>query len=107
MKGKIIGLMAACLMLAGCGNNEEVKSEPLLHWSHKACVEEIASELDLLDYTYTVKQIEYDAGIADDEVYCFDITVTSNDKAYRYYCFAILDGDEVMYVDCDEWRSRL
>lgn len=105
---KLIGIVASvvCMaMFAGCGSEKD-KVESAPHWSHKACVEEIVSELDLREYTYMAKQIETSESVSgDDEVYCFDIIVSDGAGEYRYYCYAVVDGDEVMYVDCDEWKN--
>ena len=104
MKGKIIGLMASVVCMAtfaGCGSEKD-KVESAPHWSHKACVEEIVSELDLFDYTYTATQVEHEKiPRGDDEIYCFDITISAGEQVYEYYCFAVVDEGEVLYVDCD------
>lgn len=99
MKKKLISVLAGVLMLAGCGEKEE----PTVHWSHTACVDAIVAEQGLEDYTYTVKQIEHDEDHGDDEVYCFDITITTSETSYRYCCFAAVDDGEVIFVDCDTW----
>lgn len=92
---KLAFVLASLCMLAGCANNEA-------HWSHKNCVEDIASRENLVEYSYDVKEIdEYNSG--DDEVHCFDITITAGDWKQRYCCFAVLDDGELMYIDCDIW----
>ena len=96
MKKKILSLLAGLFLLAGC-NTEKA------HWSHKACVEEIVRCRNLRTYSYSVKEIEHDEKVGDDEVYCFDITVKSGSWSERYCCFAVVDEGEVMYVDCDVW----
>jgi hypothetical protein len=81
-------------MLAGCGKNEA-------HWSHKACVEEIEGRLNLTDYVYSVKEVDNEYNHGDDEVYAFEITVRSEGREWQYYCYAVVDDGEIMYVDCD------
>ena len=97
MDGKnILALMAGLCLLAGC------KSEKV-HWSHKACVDEIVQCRNLRTYSYTAKELVHDEAVGDDEVHCFDITVKSGDWSERYCCYAVLDEGEVMFVDCDKW----
>ena len=58
----------------------------------------------LENYVYTVKEIKTDYESGDDEVHCFDITIKSGSYEARFYCFAVVDDGEVMFVDCDVWR---
>ena len=96
MKILYILLFIICCF-CGCGKQE-------VHWSHKACIEEIAKKNNLTEYTYTVEQIEHqEKPKGDDEIYCFDITIRSGDFEKRYYCFSVVDKGEILDVDCDEW----
>ena len=95
---KLFFMIAMCLTLASCSNTA--------HWSHKACVDEIVKAQGLTAYSYTVKEIPHEETVVgDDEVRCFDITVTSGDWSQRYCCFAVIDDNEVLYVDCDRWSN--
>ena len=95
---KLALILASLCMLAGCGKNEA-------HWSHKACVEDIVNCRNLVAYSYEVEELDHEYKRGDDEVYCFDITITAGDWSQRYCCYAVVDGDEVMYVDCDKWEG--
>lgn len=92
MKKLILILLALCTILTGC----KVKA----HWSHEACVEEIVKEYGFEDYEVEVWQIDKES-MSDDTIYSFDIIITENGIEYRFYCFAVIDDDEIMYVDCD------
>jgi predicted small secreted protein len=92
---KLAFVLASLCMLAGCGKNE-------VHWSHKECVDWIVESVGIKgEYIYSVKEIEHDYTHGDDEVYCFEITVRAEGKMLDYYCFAVVDDGELMYVDCD------
>ncbi len=90
----IIAVAIMCLSLVGC------KNEP--HWSYQACIDELVTDEKS---TYTVKEIEHqEVAIGDEEIYCFDIIITTEGESIRYCCFAVVLGGEVSYVDCDEWE---
>lgn len=101
MKKIIIVLCLALTILVGCSSKEP-------HWSHKVCVEELVSNgwADYA-YSYTVKEIEHDeVVIGNDEVHCFDITITSGTMSTRWCCFVVLSAGEVVYTDCDRWEEN-
>ena len=102
MKKQVLSIMTALTLTAfvGCkkGENQEV-----VHWSHKDCVQAIVDDLGVGDYTYTATQLAYETENSDDEIYCFDITLTVGERDYRYYCYAVVDDGEVLFVDCDAW----
>lgn len=91
----IMGLALCVLYLC---NSCSCKDEP--HWSHKACVEEIAERLHLTDYVYTVKEVDDDYEHGDGKVYCFEITVRAKTRVWEYYCCAVVNDGEVVFVDC-------
>ena len=97
MKKIILIFAMMVLVLSGC--KKEVP-----HWSYQVCLEELTK--DIAEYTYTVEEIEHNEEVrGDDEVYCFDISITYNGITERYCCFAVLDDKEVLYVDCDLWEN--
>lgn len=98
MKKLLLIVLASLTLLAGC------KKKP--HWSYESCVERIVYVNGFITYDYTVKQIDHsEKSVGDDEVYCFDITVTSGKTVIRYCCFTIVSDNEVIYVDCDKWEE--
>lgn len=97
MKKLIAILCLALTILTGCNK---------AHWSYEKCVKDIVERHNLLTYDYTVKQINHNEKTSgNDEVYCFDITITSGDFKQRYCCFAVVSDAEVIYVDCDKWEE--
>jgi hypothetical protein len=96
---KLFLLLALCCMLLFTGCNKSP------HWSYKNCIDEIVS-LGWAEhgvYSYTVEEIPHDETVADDEVHCFDITITSGNRTTRWCCFSVIQDGEVLYVDCDRW----
>ena len=72
------------------------------HWSHEECVKEIVVFNDLEEYSYTVEEVkDHGETSIQGDVYCFDITVSSGEKAYRYYCFTVVNDGQVIQTDCD------
>ena len=105
MKLKILAVMAYFTMLPLASCKAEIKP----HKSYKACVNYIVNELDLEEFSYTVKEIKHDKyEDGNDKIHYFDITITSNNKTYRYSCFTKIDGDtkELIYIDCDPWETN-
>ena len=105
MKKLLAILLCGVVLFSGCK-----KDEP--HWSYQACIDELIPNGVLTSsYTYTVKQIEHhEIPKGDDEIYCFDITITKGagnswGKPVRYCCFAVVSDGEVVYVDCDRWEE--
>ena len=93
---KKLKLLLACLvMFVGCSKNGA-------HWSYKECIKDIANCENLTEYSYEVKEIEHEYKTVD-EIHCFDITIKTGNWSQRYYCYAVLDDGEVLYVDCDRW----
>ena len=90
----LIVIVIMCLSLVGC------KNKP--HWSYQACIDELVTDEKS---TYTVKEIEHnEVARGDEEIYCFDITVTREGESIRYCCFTVVSDGEVLYTDCDEWE---
>ena len=104
MKKLILFLCLAVAMFIGCSSSKEP------HWSYQACIDELIPNGDL-NYSYTVKEIEHnEIAIGDDEIYCFDITITKGDgngwgETVRYCCFTVVSDGEVVSVDCDRWEE--
>lgn len=102
MKKQVLSIMTALTLTAfvGCKNGE---NQEVVHWSHKDCVQAIVNDLGVEEYTYTAKQVSYASENSDDEIYCFDITLTVGEIDYRYCCYAVVEDGEVLFVDCDAW----
>ena len=105
MKKLLCLLVLTLTLLTGCNK------EP--HWSYQACIDELIPNGVLTSsYTYTVKEIEHhEIAKGDDEIYCFDITITKGagnmwGEPVRYCCFAVVSDGEVVYVDCDRWEHE-
>lgn len=80
------------------------KESTALHWSHLDCITKIIADLNLQNYTYEAVQLEHQIS-NDDEIYSFKITVYSGKEQYTYYCYTVLDDNEVIFIDCDPWDS--
>lgn len=92
-------VMTVVLILSGCRGTDP-------HWSYKACLMDIADQIEQIEFDYTVEEIEHNEDVrGDDEIHCFDISITYNGITERYCCFAVLDDGEVLYVDCDIWEN--
>lgn len=106
IKKLLIAMIALCLSIILFACNEK-ENEP--HWSYKACINELIPDGVLnYSYTYTVKEIKHnEIAKGDDEIHCFDITITkSAGKEVRYCCFAVVSDGDVVYVDCDKWEAN-
>ena len=101
MKKKFTAMLFALTLLFAPACKK--KDEP--HWSHKNCVETIAKFVGVEDYTYSVKELDYDYKHGDDEVYCFKIVFNAGLYEETFMCFAVVDDNEVLYVDYDIWEE--
>ena len=102
-KKQIISVgLCATAVISGCSAIEKP------HWSHEACVAEIVRQQGFEEYTYSVTQVAYDGETdGNDEIYCFNIIVTEKGgRSVVYRCFAVVDNDEVMFVDCDLFEEH-
>ena len=95
--GIILGIIGVVLMSIAIMGILMTKQEP--HWSYEACLKEIMVE----GAEYEVKEIAHtEVAKGNDEIYCFEITITYEDVSTKYICFSVVSGDEVIYVDCDK-----
>lgn len=95
---KKIGILIFVVMcfFVGCKQNN----------LYNQVIEELITDgiITTTDYTYTIKEIEHnEVPKGDDEIYCFDISITQENVTKRYCCFVIVSDGEIMYVDCDLW----